>query len=116
MGGVEMAIDFDNYKKRIPELKECFAILPRPFYIRISGGKEGLQMVLSPEHRQDDMKYRELYDDRERLKIDAIRRKYGFTSNMILKKKCIGNEVKVAGKWHKIKNNSDANEFLESLL
>ncbi len=111
-----MAIDFDNFRKRVEELRECFSILPKPFYIRVSGGKEGLQIVLSPEHRQDDMKYRETYDDRERLKIDAIRRKYGFTSNMILKKKCIDNEVKIAGEWHKIKNDSDSNKFLEELL
>jgi hypothetical protein len=113
VGGVKMPIDFDNFRERKEELKECFAILPKPFFVRISGGKKGLHIILGKG--QDERQYRLKYDDPERLIIDAIRRKFGFTSNMLLSKKCIGHEVKIAGDWIKINNDSDVKKFLEEL-
>lgn len=106
-----MPIDFDNFRERKEELRECFTILPKPFFVRISGGKKGLHIILAKG--QDEMQYRLKYDDPERLKIDAIRRKYGFTSNMVLSKKCIGHEVKIAGAWRIIRDKKDVKDFLK---
>jgi hypothetical protein len=36
-----VGVDFDDYKERIPELKELLTSLSKPFRVRISGGKKG---------------------------------------------------------------------------
>ncbi len=59
-----VGIDFDDYKERIPELKELLNSLSMPFKIRISGGKKGLHIISASDYPE---KLREMYDDPGRI-------------------------------------------------
>ncbi|OGH04306.1 MAG: hypothetical protein A2W22_02450 [Candidatus Levybacteria bacterium RBG_16_35_11] len=103
-----VGIDFDDYEKRMSELKELLTSLSKPFKVRISGGKKGLHIIAESN---DPEKLREMYDDRERLVIDRARKRHGLCSNILLRVKCICGGEKVAGDWVVIKNNDDLTNF-----
>lgn len=104
MGKVRVGIDFDNYKERMPELKELLTSLSKPFKVRVSGGKEGLHIIADSD---DPEKLREMYDDPERLEIDKARKRHSLCSNILLHVKCICREKKVAEDWIDINNDDD---------
>ena len=112
-----VTIDFDNYRERIDELKQCMISL-LPFKARKSGNREGLHLL---KRCPDEAEYlralsiKQKCDDPKRLLIDALRAKYGLTGNVLFTIKCIGNERKVAGEWVNFKNESDI-AILEDLL
>jgi hypothetical protein len=104
MGGLTMemravTIDFDNYRERIDELKQCMIGL-LPFKARKSGNGEGLHLL---KRCPDEAEYlhaisiKQRYDDPKRVLIDAFRAKYGLTGNVLFNIKCIGKERKIAG-------------------
>ncbi len=104
-----MGIDFDNVAKRLDELFEFLNSLPQPclpYHIRKSSGGKGLHIKL----HCNDKKYREKWDDPERLKVDRIRAKYGFTSDILDDVKSIRKERRVSGKWIKIENRKFKNK------
>lgn len=113
-----VGIDFDKFVERLDRTLECLNSLPQPYFIRASSGRKGFHIVLLC----DDKKYREFYDDPERLKVDNIRAKNGFTGDILDDVKCIGKDRKVAGKWVKIengfkfKNKEELKKFIESVL
>ena len=102
--GVRVSLDFDDYEKRIPELKELLTSLSKPIKVRISGGKKGLHIIADSD---DPEKLREMYDDPERLEIDRARKCHGLCSDILLRVKCICGEKKVAGDWIEIENDDD---------
>lgn len=103
-----VGIDFDDYKERIPELKELLTSLSKPFRVRISGGKKGLHIIAESD---DPEKLREKYDDPKRLETDRARKRHGLCSDILLRVKCICGETKVACEWIEIKNESDLTDF-----
>lgn len=103
-----IGLDFDDYEKRIPELKELLTSLSKPFKVRISGGKKGLHIIAESDNPE---KLQEMYDDPERLEIDRARKRHGLCSNILLRVKCICGEKKVAGDWIDIKTESDLINF-----
>ena len=107
-----VGIDFDDYEKRMSELKELLTSLSKPFKVRISGGKKGLHIIADSDEPE---KLREMYDDPERLEIDTARKRHGLCSNILLRVKCICGEKKVAGDWIRINNDSDVKKFLGEL-
>jgi len=111
-------IDFDNVSGRPEAAKECINDFI-PCLVRISSGGNGLHILkpcIDEEIHNRALTLQEVYDDPGRLEINKIRRKNGFTTNILLGTKGFNQETRIAGEWRKIKNSVDAERFLNNRM
>ena len=94
-------------------LRECLYDIPKPLFVRISSGGEGIHVM---SFHDDNKGYRKKYDDPARLEIDEIRESRGLVNNLLAEVKSCGSERKIAGEWIKIKNEKDCDDFIKERL
>lgn len=103
-------VDFDNFRQRIDEARQCLTDF-LPCQVRISAGGNGLhirKLCNNEIEYSHALSLRQKYDDPKRIAIDARRKKVGLTSDILFGVKHIGQEPRgVAGLWIDIENESD---------
>jgi hypothetical protein len=96
-----VTIDFDDFRNRIDDAKQCIINL-LPCQARISAGGDGLHIkktCYNEIEHSHALSLRTKYDDPKRLLIDRLRAEKGLTGEILLRKKCIGQDTKEAGEW-----------------
>jgi hypothetical protein len=122
MGGIAMQVrvvyvDFDNFRQRIDEAKQCL-IEFLPCLVRISSSRNGLHIKKICNNEIEHscaLSLKQKYDDPKRIAIDALRKKVGLTSEILFFVKCIGQERRVAGEWIEFESESDVRNMEEIL-
>jgi hypothetical protein len=96
-----VTVDFDNFRERINEARQCLLDF-LPCEVRISAGRLGLHIkktCYNEIEHSHALSLRTKYDDPKRLLIDRLRAEKGLTGEILLRKKCIGQDTKEAGEW-----------------
>jgi hypothetical protein len=110
-------IDFDDFRQRIFELRQCLIDF-LPCRVRISAGGNGLhikKLCNNESEYSSALILKKKHDDPKRLAIDEAREKVGLNGEILFFSKNIGEERGTAGEWKDIENESDVMN-LEVLL
>ena len=122
MGSITMkvrvvTVDFDNFRQRIDEARECL-IKFLACKVRRSSSGEGLHMKKSCSSEAEyshALALKNKYDDPRRIEIDAIRKEHGLTSDILFSDKWIDGDRKVAGSWVNFESKNEVMNMEEIL-
>lgn len=112
-----VTIDFDNFRQRIDEARECL-INFLPCKVRISASGEGLHIKISCSNEDEysrALALKNQYDDLRRIEIDSKRKEHGLTGDILFSDKWIGGNRKVAGRWINFESKNEVMNMEEIL-
>jgi hypothetical protein len=110
-------VDFDNFRQRIDEARQCLIDF-LPCQVRISSSGNGFhvkKLCNNESEYSSALILKKKYDDPKRIAIDEAREKVGLNGDILFSTKCIGGKRGTAGEWIYIENESDVIN-LECLL
>lgn len=122
MGGVTMqvrvvTVDFDNFRQRIDEARECLIDF-LPCKVRISASGEGLHVkkfCSSEAEYSRALALKKEYDDPRRIELDIKRKEHGLTGDLLFFEKWIEGIRKVAGRWINFESKNEVMNMEEIL-
>ncbi len=112
-----VTVDFDNFRERIDEARQCL-INFLPCKVRISASGTGLHVkkfCSSEDEYSHALALKKKYDDPRRIENDAARKEHGLTGDILFFDKWIGGERKIAGEWKDFESKSDVMNMEETL-
>lgn len=104
-----ITIDFDDFRKRIDDARQCIINL-LPCKVRISAGGDGLhikKICYNELELSNALSLKNKWDDPKRQEIDALNAGLGMTPEILFHRKCIGSDIIEADKWvhfHRVKD------------
>lgn len=96
-----VTIDFDDFRKRIDDARQCIINL-LPCKVRISSGGDGLHIKKKCYNQielSNALSLKKKYDDHKRQEIDALNAGLGLTPEILFHRKCIGQDIEEASDW-----------------